>query len=181
MNGDGVASYRYDDFGETGIYGNLTLKNEVCYTGGIYDRLTGEYYLNARYYSPETGRFLTEDTYRGEIEKPETFHLYIYCANDSLNNIDPSGHLSKRVSIDHIKKNMSYIRNAAKIYKVNKFIVAACIYTELVLNVNVLDTLDGFLGFYNLADTSIGLGQVKVSTAKMLEKKDISVKQKRGM
>ena len=67
MNGDGVASYRYDDFGETGIHGDLTLKNEVCYTGGIYDRMTGEYYLNARYYSPETGRFLTEDTYRGEI------------------------------------------------------------------------------------------------------------------
>jgi len=54
--------------------------------------MTGEYYLNARYYSPETGRFLTEDTYRGEVRSPETLHLYGYYANDPINKIDPSGH-----------------------------------------------------------------------------------------
>jgi len=109
-SGNGVASYTYDDFGETEMHGNLTLKNEVCYTSGIYDRLTGEYYLNARYYSPETGRFLTEDTYRGTIGNPVSLHLYVYCANDPINYIDLSGH--KKVDITN--KLMKLMRNNAK-------------------------------------------------------------------
>lgn len=48
------------DFGETTIHGDDQADNEVCYTGGIYDQTTGLYYLNARYYDPEEGRFLTE-------------------------------------------------------------------------------------------------------------------------
>ncbi|MFQ7757355.1 MAG: RHS repeat-associated core domain-containing protein [Intestinibacter bartlettii] len=46
----------------------------------IYDQSTGLYYLNARYYNPEDGRFLTEDTYHGENDKPDTQHLYVYCS-----------------------------------------------------------------------------------------------------
>ena len=57
--GLGQVSYRYSDFGDTTIYGDS--KNEICYTSGIYDESTGLYYLNARYYDPENGRFLTQD------------------------------------------------------------------------------------------------------------------------
>ena len=32
----------------------------------IYDDTTELYYLNSRYYNPEDGRFITEDTYTGE-------------------------------------------------------------------------------------------------------------------
>ena len=35
---------------------------------------------------------MTEDTYRGETAKPETGHLYAYCANNPVNYVDPSGH-----------------------------------------------------------------------------------------
>ena len=86
------ATYQYTDFGETTIQGDDQAKNEVCYTGGIYDQSTGLYYLNARYYNPEDGRFLTEDTYRGENNQPDTQHLYVYCANNPVNYVDPSGH-----------------------------------------------------------------------------------------
>src|SRR5699024_8968187 len=61
---------------------------------GIYDSTTGLYYLNARYYNPEDGRFLTEDTYRGETEEPDTWHLYAYCKNNPVNYKDPSGHVA---------------------------------------------------------------------------------------
>ena len=44
--------YEVTDFGETTIHGDDQAKNEVCYTGGIYDQSTGLYYLNARYYNP---------------------------------------------------------------------------------------------------------------------------------
>ena len=91
-DGSADATYQYTDFGETTIQGDDQAKNEVCYTGGIYDQSTGLYYLNARYYNPEDGRFMTEDTYRGDTTKSETGHLYVYCANNPVNYVDPSGH-----------------------------------------------------------------------------------------
>ena len=91
-DGSADATYQYTDFGETTIQGDDQAKNEVSYTGGIYDQSTGLYYLNARYYNPEDGRFLTEDTYRGENNQPNTQHLYVYCANNPVNYVDPSGH-----------------------------------------------------------------------------------------
>ena len=93
-DGSADAIYQYTDFGETMIQGYDQAKNEVCYTGGIYDQSTGLYYLNARYYDPEDGRFMTEDSYRGEIMNPETGHLYVYCANNPVNYVDPSGHFA---------------------------------------------------------------------------------------
>ncbi len=86
-------AYSYDEFGQTTVDGNYTFSNEICYTGGIYDWSTGQYYLNARYYDPETGRFLSEDTYRGDVNEPNTLHLYAYCANNPVNYVDPSGHV----------------------------------------------------------------------------------------
>ena len=91
-DGSADATYRYTDFGETTINGDNKAENEVCYTGGIYDQSTGLYYLNARYYNPEDGRFVIEDTYRGETNEPDTQNLYVYCADNPVNYVDPSGH-----------------------------------------------------------------------------------------
>ena len=91
-SGNCANSYEYSDFGETTVHGDLY--NEICYTGGIYDANTGLYYLNARYYDPADKRFLTEDTYRGSENDPNTLHLYAYCANNPVNYVDPSGHFA---------------------------------------------------------------------------------------
>ena len=111
----GELSYEYDDFGETSIHGSSALKNEICYTGGIYDESTGLYYLNARYYDPENGRFLTEDTYRGEVNDPDTLHLYAYCKNNPINYVDPSGHFPLQLSIQMylLALKKSHTRNLA--------------------------------------------------------------------
>ena len=54
-NGKGECSqsYSYTDYGEISIETDSDFYNEICYTGGIYDELTGLYYLNARYYNAE--------------------------------------------------------------------------------------------------------------------------------
>lgn len=98
-DGDGIIAYDYSDFGETTITGNQDVGNEVAYNGGIYDESAGLYYLNARYYDPEDGRFLTEDTYRGETNDPDTWHLYTYCNNNPVNYTDPSGHFPQAIAV----------------------------------------------------------------------------------
>ena len=45
---------------------------------------------------------MTEDSYRGEIMKPETGHLYMYCANNPVNYVDPRGHWVVDVGITSI-------------------------------------------------------------------------------
>ena len=97
-NGSAAVTYKYDDFGNTKLTGGTGIDNEICYTGQIYDRSTGLYYYNARYYDPENARFLTQDTYRGDSTQPDTLHLYAYCANNPINYTDPSGY--KKVNIN---------------------------------------------------------------------------------
>ena len=89
-----AATYQYDDFGNTTITNGSDFDNEICYTGQIYDKSSGLYYYNARYYEPENARFITQDTYRGEATQPDTLHLYAYCANNPINYVDPSGHFA---------------------------------------------------------------------------------------
>ena len=92
-----VQSYDYTDFGETAERIATDFENEICYTGGIYDELTGLYYLNARYYHPDEGVFLSQDTYRGTEKNAECWNLYAYCANNPINYVDPSGHTASLI------------------------------------------------------------------------------------
>ena len=90
-SGEVVRTYEYDSFGNE-VDPDSRDENPFRYCGEYYDRETGEVYLRARYYRPETGRFLTRDTYTGEAEEPLSLHLYTYCENDGVNGVDPSGH-----------------------------------------------------------------------------------------
>ncbi len=62
------------------------------YTGAFYDNVTGLVYLEARFYAPEQGAFLTEDTVTGDRTDAVTLNRYIYCTQDPVNKIDRSGH-----------------------------------------------------------------------------------------
>ncbi|MEG1411634.1 MAG: RHS repeat-associated core domain-containing protein [Terrisporobacter sp.] len=132
QDGTSPVAYNYDDFGVTTTIGDKSFFNEVCYTGGIYDVSTGLYYLNARYYDPKNGRFITRDTYRGELNEPDTLHLYAYCANNPINYVDPSGHMRIRKDIAVVGINLAYyavsgfatayFSNRAKKYFVKKLL-----------------------------------------------------------
>lgn len=110
INTDGVSevSYKYSDFGETTIIGNINFYNEICYSSSIYDSLSKLYYLNARYYTPDDSRFITKDTYRGELDQPDTQNLYMYCYGNPINNIDISGHTYKNIKTKTIKTKSYY-------------------------------------------------------------------------
>ena len=87
--GNTVASYVYDSWGKIiSQSGALADVNPIRYRGYYYDKETGLYYLNARYYDPETGRFISSDVVA------EGGNLYAYCQNDPINRTDESGYLS---------------------------------------------------------------------------------------
>ncbi len=83
-------TYTYDAYGiETATAG--TTENAYRYTGEQYDADVGLYYLRARYYDQETGRFHTRDPAGGRLSEPHSLHKYLYATADPLNNIDPTG------------------------------------------------------------------------------------------
>ena len=90
-SGNVTKDYKYDSFGnEINIDSNDT--NQFRYSGEYFDKETGYIYLRARYYDPNVGRFISEDSYTGEISDPLSLNLYTYCGQDPVNHVDPSGH-----------------------------------------------------------------------------------------
>ncbi|MEX2460404.1 MAG: RHS repeat-associated core domain-containing protein [Paenibacillaceae bacterium] len=71
---------------------DLVKENPIRYAGYYWDRKTQYYYLQARYYNPRPARFISEDTYEGEIKNPQSLNMYVYVQNNPLKYTDPSGH-----------------------------------------------------------------------------------------
>jgi RHS repeat-associated protein len=88
--------YHYDEFGIVSDQKKFDVNwpgpdNLFGYTGLGYDYYSDLSYARARYYKPELGRFISEDTYEGVITNPLTLNLYTYVGNNPLTRIDPSG------------------------------------------------------------------------------------------
>jgi len=77
--------YTFDPFGNTAQSGTSTT-NSFAYTGRESDG-TGLYFYRARYYSPQLGRFISEDPvgFGGGI------NVYGYVGDSPTNAIDPTG------------------------------------------------------------------------------------------
>ena len=92
-SGEVITQYSYDAWGnlltETG---SLTDENPYTYAGYRFDSQTNLYYLNARYYNPETANFISRDTYSGELNNNLSLNQYSYTTNNPTNVIDPNGH-----------------------------------------------------------------------------------------
>ncbi|MCL2018394.1 MAG: RHS repeat-associated core domain-containing protein, partial [Oscillospiraceae bacterium] len=83
--GDVIRIYDYDPFGNQLQDEDLTDFNPYRYNRQYYDFESGYIYLRARYYSPEIGRFISEDpAFDGH-------NWYIYAANNPVMFVDPGG------------------------------------------------------------------------------------------
>lgn len=61
------------------------------YTGHVQDPETGLVYMQARYYDPETGRFLSTDAIGPTPGNLSNFNRYSYVGNDPIDKTDPTG------------------------------------------------------------------------------------------
>ena len=105
-SGELVVEYKYDPWGkllETKIgvdesnakydtYNNMALRNPLRYRGYIYDRDTGLYYLQSRYYDPAIGRFINADAFAStDMLGLLSTNMFAYCENNPIMRIDPTG------------------------------------------------------------------------------------------
>jgi len=125
-------TFEYDAFGNQ-INHTGSTPNNYLYRGEQYDPDLGMYYLRARYYNPETGRFLSRDPKEGKPWIPPSLHSYLYANGDPVDGIDPSG---REVLIGYSFINSSITKAGAYLALAG---VGASIVCELVEVAEELD------------------------------------------
>ena len=87
----------FDPYGDAMLSPN---DSGIGYTGHMSDGDTGLVYMQARYYDPEIGRFLSTDPVTFSPDKPQQFNRYWYANGNPIGNIDPSGEASVTATFD---------------------------------------------------------------------------------
>jgi len=121
--GEPLVYYTYDSWGKplsiTDVNGNdissnashVANVNPLRYRGYYWDAETGLFYVNSRYYDPETGRFINADgmvqTGQGLTDK----NMFAYCGNSPINRADPSGMIWMKI----LGAMVNYAKNAGTI------------------------------------------------------------------
>ena len=108
--GNPVAMYTYDPWGAvtsvTDANGNdvsadpthIANINPIRYRGYYYDTETGFYFLQSRYYDPQTHRFINADSVVSDVGGNTLgYNLYAYCRNNPINMVDDNGNWPKWV------------------------------------------------------------------------------------
>ena len=110
--GDVMVEYYYSGYGillnsidNSNI--NLSNINPFRYRGYYQDKETLFYYLNARFYDSDAGRFITMDdiSYLGESNTVCSYNLFTYCENNPIMYVDESGHAMTSVLIKNTINN----------------------------------------------------------------------------
>lgn len=155
-NGNTVASYEYDPYGKViSATGTLADINPLRYRGYYYDQETKLYHLWSRYYDPQTGRFISADSYASTGQGTLGYNMFAYCNNCPAVFVDYLGMravINTRawdnggsLSVNHVPKkngqqqeviditdrlNKAMLSNAEELYSVKKMYggVAAAFY-----------------------------------------------------
>jgi len=84
-----LEKYIYDEFGSAYVvYGGLP-NPPYLFQGRVFDSETGHYHWRARYYVPDTGRFLSRDP--GIYDPINAANQYTYVGNAPTTRVDPYG------------------------------------------------------------------------------------------
>ncbi len=85
-----VNKYTYDPFGKVTNQEETIISQPFKFVGqfGVMTEPNGFYYMRARYYDPNVGRFISEDPIGFE---GGDVNLYAYVGNNPVNLVDPNG------------------------------------------------------------------------------------------
>ena len=106
QDGKREALYEYRSFGEE-LRKLGSGKAKYTYGGKELDSSTNLYYFNARYYDATIGRFINVDPIQDGL------NWYVYCNNNPLNRVDPTGLKDPIDPIGFLKRNADNILGLA--------------------------------------------------------------------
>ncbi|WP_413665077.1 RHS repeat-associated core domain-containing protein [Microbulbifer sp. CNSA002] len=89
-NGTLQARYQYDAWGNKRSESGSSW-NRFGFTGHEEDKETGLIYAKARFYDPDTGRFLSQDAWEGDSTIAPSLHKYLYAYQNPTVWVDPDG------------------------------------------------------------------------------------------
>jgi RHS repeat-associated protein len=89
-SGNIAAEYHYDAFGNVSTTGPTPPTNPLLFQGQYLDTDTGLYYMRARYYDPQSGRFLARDPQAQSVGVPSE-SAYVFASNRPTVLTDPTG------------------------------------------------------------------------------------------
>jgi len=114
-----VVYYLYDSWGKLLEYGGsmantVGTANPFRYRGYYYDEESGFYYLNSRYYDPETGRFINADGYISTGVGILGTNMFSYCYNNPVIMSDSLG--TRPISSTQVISEDPYERKISCMY-----------------------------------------------------------------
>ena len=90
-----AATYTYDAWGKCTVTNasgyTIGTQNPFRYKGYYYDTETSLYYLQTRYYDPDTGRFISPDKYTTTGQGVIGNNMFVYCNNNPIQHKDENG------------------------------------------------------------------------------------------
>ena len=144
-------TFTYDAYGLLASGSATATATAYLYTGEQWDNDVGAYYLRARWYLPEWGRFLSRDTIEGTPNDPLSLHKYLYCSDNPVNMVDPSGHegdLTSSLSAASINSALTSMAIGApfRAYKAAKQFEAGVALGDIAFDAATGIALDGAIG-----------------------------------
>ena len=100
-----LVTYEYDAWGNqtvtyhAGSSSGPAQYNPFRYRGYYYDTDLGMYYLQSRYYDPNTCRFINADGYVSTGQGLIGNNMFAYCGNNPVNMVDPYGEFPWLITI----------------------------------------------------------------------------------
>jgi RHS repeat-associated protein len=126
---------------------------KVKYAGEILDASTGLYYVLARYMDPTLGRFISLDPKPGELSEPQGFNRFVYCLNNPLRIVDPTGEWGFKLPKISLKTVLKVVIIVAT--------VAACVATAGIASPLLAVAASAAIGaISSAADTAISGGSL---------------------
>jgi len=95
----------YQPYGERQQHEPRANANRRWFTSHVEDADTGLLYMQARYYDPKIGRFMSMDPVGFVEENPMSFNRYAYANNNPYKYVDPDGGAPRLTDLDEIAPN----------------------------------------------------------------------------
>ncbi|MBU1737104.1 MAG: chitobiase/beta-hexosaminidase C-terminal domain-containing protein [Proteobacteria bacterium] len=117
-----VNQYAYLPYGKPAAVVDSADSNPFRYIGkfGVMQEPTGMQFMRARFYDPDTRRFMSKDPVKGDMKDSQTLNQYSYAKGNPITYIDPDGEFAWVVFVPIVTGIVGGISTTTKYLKNNE-------------------------------------------------------------